>query len=88
MARLALAKSYRYHIGIDCLQLLKLPNIPGLLNLILFFGLLQIIYEFYTVKEQLHPEDCNTSDGNMKFLREYFKNYEKETQMEEFLGNF
>jgi hypothetical protein len=49
---------------------------------------LQIIYEFYTVKEQLHPEDCNTSDGNMKFLREYFKNYEKETQMEEFLGKF
>ena len=48
--------------------------------------LFQVIYEFYQVREQLNKDDCSSTDGIMKHLIDYFKSYETEYQMEEFLG--
>ena len=45
------------------------------------------MYNFYIMKDELKAEDCNsTYYSHFKFLNEYFEKYEKEFQMEEFLG--
>jgi len=37
-------------------------------------------------KELMHEDDCERTEKHSIFLREYFDEYEKEYQMEEFLG--
>ncbi len=39
-------------------------------------------------KELMHEDDCERTEKHSIFLREYFDEYEKEYQMEEFLGIF
>ena len=44
------------------------------------------MYNFYILKDELKAEDCNSTNSQFKYLNEYFEKYEKEFQMEEFLG--
>jgi hypothetical protein len=39
-------------------------------------------------KDLMHEDDCEQTEKTWIFLREYFDEYEKEYQMEEFLGIF
>ncbi len=39
------------------------------------------------MKEMLPKDDCNRTDKHWEYLKEYFNEYEKEHQMEEFLSN-
>ena len=38
------------------------------------------------MKETLRGDECDSDDGVMKNLKEYFQEYEKEFHMEEFLS--
>ena len=44
------------------------------------------MYDFYILNGELKAEDCNSTHAHFKYLNEYFEKYEKEFQMEEFLG--
>ena len=39
-------------------------------------------------KEPLEEAECHETEKHNTYLNEYFDEYEKEFQMEEFLGNF
>ena len=51
---------------------------------LLFF---QIIYEQFIIKELLQVDDCNKTEKHWIYLKEYFDEYEREYQMEDFLSN-
>lgn len=44
------------------------------------------MYNFNTLKELLTEENCRKADSNVLFLKDYFMNYEREPQMEAFMG--
>ncbi len=46
----------------------------------------KVIYEHFRIKEKLEKSDCNKTDKHWLYLKEYFDQYEKEYQMEDFLG--
>ena len=46
----------------------------------------KVIYEQYMFSELLKKENCLQDDSTYNYLNEYFQEYEKENQMEEFLG--
>ena len=46
----------------------------------------QIQYNSYQMKESLRGDECDSDEGVMKNLEEYFQEYEKEFHMEEFLS--
>ena len=45
------------------------------------------MYSYNTLKETLTADNCDRADNNA-FLRDYFMNYEREPQMEAFMGDF
>ena len=44
------------------------------------------MYNYNTLKESLTEENCQKEDNNVLFLKDYFMNYEREPQMEAFMG--
>ena len=44
------------------------------------------MYNYNTLKESLTEENCQKEDNNALFLKDYFMNYEREPQMEPFMG--